>query len=659
MWHQLTISILAVVFSLSACHALAEDWSFQLRYQEETEHGSGRFHRLTRTENWSPNETAIVVCDVWDLHHCFNAVSRLNQFAPRLNDVLVEARGRGATIIHSPSDCMPAYAEHPARRRAITTPVAANLPPEAAFWCSTIPGEELGKYPLDQSDGGEDDDPAEHAQWVEKLVAMGRNAGTPWQYQSAHIKIDPERDFISDRGDEVWNILESRGIKHVILTGVHVNMCVIGRPFGLRQMARNGKNVALMRDMTDAMYNPKRWPYVSHLTGNDLIISHIERFVSPTMTSDEILGGQPFKFRHDSRPHLVIVCAEEEYSTETTLPKFALEHLGHHFQVSYVWGDATDRNSLPGLEVLNQADAMLVSVRRRLLTPNDMALVKRFVAQGKPVIGIRTASHAFSLRKGEVPQGLADWPEFDAQVFGGSYTNHHGNGLLATAVRPHEVDHPIVANIDAMPFATGGSLYRTSPLKESARPLLFGSVEGKPKEPLAWTFLRRDGGRSFYTSLGHVDDFANPRFVRLLVQGIHWATGLPSAEIRFDRSEQHWRLTQVPDKQLSQVVWYRCVVRFGNVDGGKIETIGKAWLNGVALADGDVIPAKTIVPNDANLLVIRTERGLQTAPKVRLAKSTVALEGTWQYRTGDDASWSNMPLPAKFGAGSDIVFRID
>ena len=66
---------------------------------------------------------------------------------------------------------------------------------------------------------------------------------------------------------EVWNILTSRHIKNVILTGVHTNMCVLGRPFGLRQMARNGKNVVLMRDMTDTMYNPKRWPYVSHFEG--------------------------------------------------------------------------------------------------------------------------------------------------------------------------------------------------------------------------------------------------------------------------------------------------------------------------------------------------------------------------------------------------------
>ncbi len=110
------------------------------------------------------------------------------------------------------------------------------------------------------------------------------------------ITIDDQSDYISDRGDEVWNILKDRKIRHVILVGVHTNMCVIGRPFGLRRMVANGFETVLMRDMTDCMYNPKRWPFVDHVTGNQLIISHIEKFVCPTITSDQILGGEPFRF---------------------------------------------------------------------------------------------------------------------------------------------------------------------------------------------------------------------------------------------------------------------------------------------------------------------------------------------------------------------------
>lgn len=297
-------SLLVVfTFLLHSSTIMAEDLQVQLRSLR------GRHdkpERPVQTESWKLQETAIIVCDVWDLHHCLNAVRRLEEFAPRLDAVLKAAREKGATIIHSPSDCMPAYVDHPARRRAQSVPVAPKLPRDIKSWCSKIPAENSAVYPIDQSDGGEDDDPTEHAAWAEKLKAQGRNPGMPWKKQSDLITIDGERDFISDKGDEVWSILQQRGIKHVILTGVHTNMCVLGRPFGLRQMVRNGMQVALMRDMTDCMYNPKRWPYVNHFTGNDLIIAHVERFVCPTITSDQVLGGKPFRSKRDTREQIDI-----------------------------------------------------------------------------------------------------------------------------------------------------------------------------------------------------------------------------------------------------------------------------------------------------------------------------------------------------------------
>jgi nicotinamidase-related amidase len=104
---------------------------------------------------------------------------------------------------------------------------------------------------------------------------MGRNPKAPWVRQHEGIKIH-DGDAISDSGVEIWGLLTQRKIDNVILVGVHTNMCVLGRPFGLRQMAKNGKNVVLMRDMTDTMYNPQRWPYVTHFEGTALIVEHIE-----------------------------------------------------------------------------------------------------------------------------------------------------------------------------------------------------------------------------------------------------------------------------------------------------------------------------------------------------------------------------------------------
>ena len=273
----------------------------KLRTRVESSQGNNRYDAVTRAEQWDPRKTAIIVCDMWDSHHCLNAVRRVEEFAPRLAEVLKEARRRGVIVIHAPSECMEAYKTHPARLHALAVPPVTDLPKDIGKSCSRIPAEERGRYPIDQSDGGEDDDPAEHRAWVEKLQAMGRNPKAPWKKQTDLIPI-ADTDFISDRGEEVWSILHHHGRDNVILTGVHTNMCVLGRPFGLRQMARNGKHVVLMRDMTDTMYNPERWPHVSHFAGTDLIIEHIEKFVCPTITSDQLIGGKPFHFKNDSRP---------------------------------------------------------------------------------------------------------------------------------------------------------------------------------------------------------------------------------------------------------------------------------------------------------------------------------------------------------------------
>lgn len=533
---MLVRTLCLLVASLAATAGLADQpLQLQLSYQQETGDGTGRFHRLERSEVWDPASTAIIVCDMWDSHHCYRAVQREKEFAPRLDSLLVEARRRGATIIHAPSDCMQAYANHPARHRAQTTPKAPELPPEINTWCHQIPSEEQGEYPIDQSDGGEDDDPEEHARWEQQLRDQGRNPKAPWLRQIDLVRIDSETDFISDSGEEIWSILHDRGIDNVMLAGVHTNMCVLGRPFGLRQMARNGKNVVLVRDMTDTMYNPKARPFVSHFTGTDLIIDHIERYVCPTITSDQILTGEsaPFRFSQDTRPHIAIVVAEDEYETERTLTEFAASHLGQEFRVSFVFGSESERNDLPGLHLLRDADVLLLSVRRRTLPGDQMDVFRRWVAAGKPVIGIRTSSHAFAAGGGrDVSEPLAEWPEFDAQVFGGNYNGHHGNALQATIqAADGALSHPILEGVDVQPFTAGGSLYRTSPLADATQLLLAGSVPGHPSEPVAWTFQRADGGRSFYTSLGHRSDFANPAFTRMLTGALRWAATEEPAEL--------------------------------------------------------------------------------------------------------------------------------
>ena len=293
----------SIVFAAALNLVAAQDdnlLKLQQRYRVEVKDAvnGDRFETRTTPVLWAPTQTAIIVCDVWDAHHCLNAVRRLEEMLPRMNQVLEKARSQGVFIIHAPSSCMDAYKDTPGRKLALAAPKAKNLPADIGVWCHKIPAEERGKYPIDQTDGGEDDDPQEHADWHAKLAKMGRNPKAPWKKQHDGIKIH-DQDAISDSGVEIWNLLENRGINNVILLGVHTNMCVLGRPFGLRRMAKNGKDVVLMRDMTDTMYNPQKAPFVSHFKGTELIVEHIEKYVCKTITSDQIIGGKAFRFKGD------------------------------------------------------------------------------------------------------------------------------------------------------------------------------------------------------------------------------------------------------------------------------------------------------------------------------------------------------------------------
>jgi hypothetical protein len=93
--------------------------------------------------------------------------------------------------------------------------------------------------------------------------------------------------------------MKQRGIENVLVMGVHTNMCVLGRPFSIRQLVYQGQNVVLVRDLTDTMYNSRMPPYVSHHEGTKRVIEHIERYWCPTTTSEELDGGPMFRFADD------------------------------------------------------------------------------------------------------------------------------------------------------------------------------------------------------------------------------------------------------------------------------------------------------------------------------------------------------------------------
>jgi type 1 glutamine amidotransferase len=403
---------------------------------------------------------------------------------------------------------MDAYKDHPARRRAQSAPKAPNLPSDITGWCNRIPAEEKGIYPINQDDGGCDDGPK-------------CPEGSPWKSQIAAIEIKDE-DAISDSGAEIWNLLESRGITHVMLMGVHTNMCVLGRPFGLRQMASHGKNVVLVRDLTDTMYNSRSWPYVSHFEGTNRIVEHIEKYVAPTIPSTDLTGQPAFRFGGETRPRAVFLIGDDEYKTETTLPAFAareLEPLG--IRCTFAIADPRTPHDFKGVEALDDAELLVLSVRRRAPTAAQMEIIRKYLAAGKPLVGIRTACHAFDTR-GKAPPGHSEWTTFDPDVLGGHYTGHYPGDLHPViAPAPGNNAHPILRAVET-PFTSNGSLYKTSPLAAGVQALLLGTIPGHPAEPAAWV-NGSGSSRVFYTSLGHPDDFQRPAFRRLLQNAIFWA----------------------------------------------------------------------------------------------------------------------------------------
>lgn len=232
-----------------------------------------------------------------------------------------------------------------------------------------------------------------------------------------------------------------------------------------------------------------------------------------------------------AEPHIVFMIGEDEYHTWETLPEFAAKDLKTAgYRTTIIKGDAADKNNFPGLvQALHDADLLFLSVRRRTPPKEQLDAVRAFLAAGKPLVGIRTACHAFALREKDklADPKLANWQEFDPEVLGGHYTNHHGNGPKTTiAPAPGAEASSILRGISVAKLVGNGSLYKVNPLVSDTVPLLIGSIPDQASEPVAWTHTYGPkAARIFYTSLGHPDDFQNPEFRRLLVNGVAWALG--------------------------------------------------------------------------------------------------------------------------------------
>jgi nicotinamidase-related amidase len=263
-----------------------------LALHSQVKQPDGSFKPVEKSVQWDAKKTAIIVCDMWDDHWCKSAARRVGELAGPMNEMLKAARAKGVFIIHAPSTCTDFYKDTPQRKLAQAAPFArtpvplATSPRWGTAWCWPDPKHEA-VLPIDDSDMGC------------SCVGTKCEIIPPWKRQIATIEL-ADGDALTDDGQETWNLLAARGIENVILCGVHLNMCVLGRPFAIRQQVYLGKNVALIRDMTDTMYNPERPPGVDHFTGNDLMVGHVEKYWCPSFLSTDITGRSPFRFAEDT-----------------------------------------------------------------------------------------------------------------------------------------------------------------------------------------------------------------------------------------------------------------------------------------------------------------------------------------------------------------------
>jgi nicotinamidase-related amidase len=225
--------------------------------------------------DWDNAKIAVVICDMWNATQCVSAARRVTDLAPRINAVVSRLRQAGALIVHAPAGCMEYYADTPARQRARRAPrVQSAVPVDWHDW------DAAREPPLPPSLS--DDTPCS-CELGEPCTTGG--PPYPWTHQIESIEIS-SFDAVTDSGEELLALLEERGIDDVVVMGVHANRCVLGRPYGIRQLVYWGKRPVLCRDLTDSYH---RDPH-GHLWGNEQMIAHIERHWCPTLTSDQLVG---------------------------------------------------------------------------------------------------------------------------------------------------------------------------------------------------------------------------------------------------------------------------------------------------------------------------------------------------------------------------------
>jgi type 1 glutamine amidotransferase len=201
----------------------------------------------------------------------------------------------------------------------------------------------------------------------------------------------------------------------------------------------------------------------------------------------------------------------DTYNSEESLPPFQ-EWLERNYHVKCTRLIRKAEDDLPGLEKLDGCDVALVFIKRMQLKGTQLEQFKKYVTSGRPIVGVRTASHA-----------VQTWLAFDHEVLGGNYQGHYDKGpATQVEVDPAAKAHPILAGVKLT--SVNDALYKNAGHSTDINILLRGNIAGKPAEALAWT-REYQGSRVFYTSLGAQDTFKETDFRCMLANALFWTAG--------------------------------------------------------------------------------------------------------------------------------------
>jgi len=225
--------------------------------------------------------------------------------------------------------------------------------------------------------------------------------------------------------------------------------------------------------------------------------------------------GQPLSAADAAKPLKVcLISGSIEYKSNESLDAFQT-FLESNYPVkcsrAFIVGE--DINKLPGLENLDTCEVVLLFTRRLKISGDELEKLKNYCQSGRPLVGVRTASHA-----------LQNWLDLDKEVLGGNYHGHYSSDP-ETEIKIVESgkSHPVLSGFT--PFRSAASLYKNEGLATDNELLLTGTIP-EHTEAIAWTRMHK-GGRVFYTSLGHPQDFTEASFRRLLVNALFWTAGRP------------------------------------------------------------------------------------------------------------------------------------